>query len=189
MIRIIRSCTGRYYYICRTRIYANSLIFLFWLVLSSLTLSIKGAILVLCPVQVNSHLGVSTNVLSSHAHLFKETKPTVWVHTQHPRFPPSFQPLRKGGKKIGRRENKTKKLRHKTTWCFTQDLQVSSGNIWFGHVPSFPPLVALLLSPISLEKVVGMGVPWEVQLLWDELCTLGRTKAKCSNPQWKIKCC
>lgn len=116
MVRIIRSCTGWYYYICRTRTYANSLIFLSWLVLSSLTLSIEGAMLVLCPVQVNSHLGVSSDVLSSHAHLFKETKPTFWVHTQHPRFPPSFQPLRKGGKKIGRRENKTKKLRHRTTW-------------------------------------------------------------------------
>ena len=108
MIRIIRSGTGWYHYICRTRTQANSLIFLFWLVLLSLTLSIDGAMLALCPVQVNSHLGVSLDSLSSRAHLFKETKPKFCVDTQHPRFPPSFQPLRKGGKKLGGEETRPK---------------------------------------------------------------------------------
>lgn len=73
MIRIIRSGTGWYYYIRRTRTHANILIFLFWLVLLSLTLSIEGTMLILYPIQVNSHLGVSSDSLSSHAHLFKET--------------------------------------------------------------------------------------------------------------------
>lgn len=40
VIRIIRSCPGWDYYICRRRTYANSLIFLSWFVLLSLTLSI-----------------------------------------------------------------------------------------------------------------------------------------------------
>lgn len=69
VIRIMRWCPGWDSYICRRRTYANSLIFLSWFVLLSLTLSIEGSRLVLHPVQVNSHLGVSSDSLSPHAHL------------------------------------------------------------------------------------------------------------------------
>lgn len=178
MIMIIRSY--------RTRVYSNGLIFLFWLVLLSLTSALRVPCLSYAKYRLILTLG-SHLILSSHAHLPYTNKANILGPYPTPKVPPIIPATAEGREKIGRRENKTKKLRHRMTWWFTSDLQVSSGNIRFGRIPSFPPLVALLLSPISLEKVVGGGYPENVSFC-EMNYRLGTIKAKCSNPLWKIKC-
>lgn len=106
MIMIIRSC--------RTRVYSNGLVFLFWLVLLSLTSALRVPCLSYAKYRLILTLG-SHLILSSHAHLPYTNKANILGPYPTPKVSPIIPATAEGREKIGRRENKTKKLRHRTT--------------------------------------------------------------------------
>ena len=167
VIRIIRSCPGWDYYICRRRTYANSLIFLSWFVLLSLTLSIVPGlsyaqyrlILILGYHLTLSHL--------MHTPLKKQSQYSGPIPNTQGSPHHSSHWGREGKNWKERRQDQEGKAQNNLVIYPRSPSELWRHLVWVRCL--LPTSGGLLLSLISLERVVGMGVPWEVQLLWDEL--------------------
>lgn len=74
---------------------------------------------------------VSHLIFSSHAHLFKQIKPTFWAHIQG--TPLSFQTLRKGRKKV-EEQKQDPETEEQSNWIYAQ----SRSKLWQHPIWAYP---------------------------------------------------